>query len=152
MSDKIEQLVTFTVHGEEYGLPIMDVFEIIFVPPITVIAKAPPAIIGIVNLRGQIIPVIDLRILFKQNRTEQSKKQRVIVTKAKGQTVGLLVDEVTEVLRTDRALVDQAPQSLNNSNTSYIRSIYKLEQRMVVLLDMDRVLTSTETVFLQQAL
>lgn len=149
MSDRIEQLVTFMVHEEEYGIPIMDVFEIIFVPPITVIAKAPSAIIGIVNLRGQIIPVIDLRLLFLQNQTERSKKQRVIVTRAKGQTIGLLVDEVTEVLRTDSASVDRPPQSLSNPNTSYIRSIYKLDKRMVVLLDMERILTSTETEFLQ---
>ncbi|MCI3923710.1 chemotaxis protein CheW [Paenibacillus sp. TRM 82003] len=151
MALNVEQLVTLRVDGEHFGIPITEVYEIIFVPALTGIAKAPETIIGVINLRGQIIPVVDLRLIFGKPRSEPSKRQRIVVSQSQGKIMGLLVDEVTEVLRIQENRLEAAPETLVTPYTAYIDAIYKLDERIVVLLKMDRLLNATETVFLSHA-
>lgn len=148
MDRNIEQLVTIRVDDEHFGIPIMQVYEIIFVPKLTSIAKAPESIIGIINLRGQIIPVIDLRVLFAKSRGPETKRQRIVVTQSLGKIIGLLVDEVTEVLRIHSDGLEPPPDAIMTHMTRYIESIYKLDDRIVILLKMDQLLDQSEMDYL----
>jgi chemotaxis signal transduction protein len=143
----IKQLVTFRIDAEEFGLPIADVLEIIFVPPVTSIAKAPQSIIGVIHLRGQIIPVIDLRIHFLKEPV-RSKKQRIMITRTQGRVVGLLVDEVKEVLRIDEHCLEPIPDTLVTAHTAYMKAICKMDNRLIVLLHLDHLLSKLELNFI----
>jgi chemotaxis signal transduction protein len=144
MDQAIEQLVTMRVGEEHFGIPIMQVYEIIFVPKLTGIAKAPESIIGVINLRGQIIPVIDLRLVFAKPRGESTKRQRIVVTQSQGKVIGLLVDEVTEVLRIQSSGLEAVPDAIMTKYTSYMDAIYKLDDRIIILLKLDQLLDPAE--------
>lgn len=145
----IDQLVTFRTGEEDYGIPITEVYEIIFVPKITPVAKSPQSMVGVINLRGTIIPVISLRTVLGKDEMEPSKKQRVIVTGAQGSVVGLLVDAVTEVLRVRQEQFEPAPLALSNEQNAYFQFMYKLEDRIIALLEMERLLSREEQTFIQ---
>ncbi|WP_166243225.1 chemotaxis protein CheW [Paenibacillus turpanensis] len=140
----VEQLVTFRLEESEFGLPIQEVYEIIFVPKVTAVAKAPMAMIGVIHLRGSVIPIIDLRIALRMSAASGSRKQRIIITEARGSQLGLLVDEVTEVLRTQGGQMKEPPESIHTIDTRYMRAMFTIQERMLVLLDMDRVLDPRE--------
>lgn len=143
----IKQLVTFRIETEEFGLPITDVYEIIFVPEVTSIAKAPESIVGVINLRGEIIPVIDLRIQFLKEPIK-SKKQRIIITCSQGRVIGLLVDEVKEVLRIDENSLEPVPDTIVATQTAYMRAICKMDNRLIILLHLDHLLNKLEINFI----
>ncbi|MGF9711227.1 chemotaxis protein CheW [Paenibacillus naphthalenovorans] len=143
----IKQLVTFRIETEEFGLPITDVYEIIFVPQVTSIAKAPESIVGVINLRGEIIPVIDLRIQFLKEPIK-SKKQRIIITRSQGRVIGLLVDEVKEVLRIDENSLEPVPDTIVTTQTAYMRAICKMDNRLIILLHLDHLLNKLEINFI----
>ncbi|MGG1599621.1 chemotaxis protein CheW [Paenibacillus naphthalenovorans] len=143
----IKQLVTFRIETEEFGLPITDVYEIIFVPQVTSIAKAPESIVGVINLRGEIIPVIDLRIQFLREPIK-SKKQRIIITRSQGRVIGLLVDEVKEVLRIDENSLEPVPDTIVTTQTAYMRAICKMDNRLIILLHLDHLLNKLEINFI----
>jgi chemotaxis signal transduction protein len=143
----IKQLVTFRIETEEFGLPITDVYEIIFVPQVTSIAKAPESIIGVINLRGEIIPVIDLRIQFLKEPIK-SKKQRIMITRSHGRVIGLLVDEVKEVLRIDENSLEPVPDTIVTAQTAYMRAICKMDNRLIILLNLDHLLNKPEMNFI----
>lgn len=148
----IEQLLTFRIENTEFGIPVTDVYEIIFVPEVTSIAKSPESIIGVINLRGQVIPVIDLNMQFVKSQAIPSRKQRVIVTQSQGKTVGVLVDEVVEVLRFDETNRVPAPDALLTMDTQYINALYKLGQRIIVLLKLEQLLNLSEREFIENAI
>jgi len=143
----IRQLVTFRIETEELGLPISDVYEIIFVPQVTSIAKAPKSIVGVINLRGEIIPVVDLRIQFWKEPIK-SKKQRIVITRSQGRVIGLLVDEVKEVLRIEENSLEPVPDTIATAQTAYMRAICKMDHRLIILLDLDRLLSKLEMDFI----
>ncbi|PDO09886.1 MAG: hypothetical protein BLM47_10330 [Candidatus Reconcilbacillus cellulovorans] len=146
----LRQVVTFRLGGEEFGIPISDVNEIIFVPAITPIAKAPPSVVGIMNLRGNIIPVIDLRIALRMPVAERTKKQRIIVAQIGGKPTGVMVDEVTQVLHVTEEMLENAPDRVMTSQTRYIRGICKIQDRLIVLLDLGEVLEKDELEFVEK--
>jgi purine-binding chemotaxis protein CheW len=152
MEQANNQLVTIRVEDEHFGIPIMQVYEIIFVPRLTGIAKAPHAIVGVINLRGKIIPVIDLRLLFGKPVSEATKRQRIVVTQCQGKTIGLLVDEVTEVLRIQSSELEDAPDAIRTKFTGYIDSIYKMKDKIVILLRMDQLLDAGKMEVVHQEL
>jgi chemotaxis signal transduction protein len=146
-SRKIKQLVTFRIETEEFGLSITDVYEIIFVPQITAVAKAPRSIVGVINLRGEIIPVIDLRIQFLKEPIK-SKKQRIMITRSQGRVIGLLVDEVKEVLRIDESCLEPVPDTIVTAQTAYMKAICKMDNRLIILLHLDQMLNKPEMNFI----
>jgi purine-binding chemotaxis protein CheW len=146
----IAQAVTFTIGKEEYGIPIREVFEIILVPELTEIPKAPESVVGVINLRGLIIPVIDLRLQLGRAREELSKKQRIIITRSKDKMIGLLVDAVNQVLRIEGEQLDAMPEAIVTADTSYIEAIYKMAERIIILLRMDRLLDPIQADFIQR--
>ena len=143
------QLVIFRLAKEEYGLPITKVQEINRLVPITKLPQTPTFMEGIINLRGRIIPVIDLRKRFSLPADEQSEDNRIIIVEVNGQTVGIIVDAVTEVVRLAGASVEPPPPTFI-LDAQYIHGVGKLEERLLILLDIDKILTSQEEIMLKQ--
>ena len=149
MVDQEFQLVIFRLAQEEYGLPITKVQEINRLVPITKLPQTPPFMEGIINLRGQIIPVIDLRKRFTLAISEYNDDSRIIIVEINGETVGVIVDAVAEVIRIAAADVEPPPPSFI-LDAKYIQGVGKLEGRLLILLEIDQVLTSQETITLKQ--
>jgi purine-binding chemotaxis protein CheW len=130
------QLVVFELGDERYGLDIAAVYEIIRHQPITAVPQAPAFVAGVINLRGRIIPVIDLRGRFAMPATDLTKASRIVVCEASGTRVGLMVDGVSEVLMVSDADIDETPD-VTVKDAAYLRGIAKLGDRLVILLDLD---------------
>jgi len=143
------QLVTFKLASEEYGLPITKVQEINRLLPITKLPQTPSFMEGIINLRGRIIPVIDLRKRFQLPITEHNDDTRIIVVEINGQTVGVTVDAVTEVVRLSAADVEDPPASIA-VDSRYINGVGKIDDRLIILLDSNQVLTAQEEIAIKQ--
>lgn len=143
------QLVVFKLANEEYGLPIMKVQEINKMTAITKLPNTPDFMEGIINLRGKIIPVIDLRKRFGLARAEDTDNTRIVVVDINSQTVGIVVDNVTEVLRLMSDAIEPPPPTFI-IDEKYIKGIGKVDERLVILLDIDRVLTEQEEILLKK--
>lgn len=137
--DHEEQVVVFELATESYGIDIAVVQEIIRRPPVTPVPRAPECVEGVVNLRGRVIPVINLRNRFGLPAIEADRAARIIVIEHEGQTVGFAVDAVAEVLRVPADAVDAPGATLTGPETAHLRGIAKLGERLVVLLNLDRV-------------
>lgn len=143
------QLVIFRLAKEEYGLPITKVQEINRLVPITKLPQTPSFMEGIINLRGRIIPVIDLRKRFQLAAADQSEDNRIIIVEVNGQTVGIIVDAVTEVVRLSGANIEPPPPAFI-LDAQYIHGVGKFDERLLILLDIDKILTSQEEIMLKQ--
>lgn len=139
------QLVIFNLGDEEFGLEISQVREIIRLQDITPVPKAPVFIDGVINLRGQIIAVMDLAKKFGLSELKKTEKTRIVVADVKGNTVGLIVDEVPEVLRISEGNVDPTPAMIETQiHADFIKGVGKLEKRLIILLNVDKILTHEE--------
>jgi purine-binding chemotaxis protein CheW len=139
-----EQVVVFEVANESYAVNIARVHEIIRPQQITVIPGAPPCIEGVINLRGKVIPVLDLRKRFSLVAAEHTRASRIVVVEIGGQTIGLVVDGVSEVLRVPSDRIEPPSPLVTGIDSRYLRGIAKLEDRLIVLLDLDQVLSPIE--------
>lgn len=135
----ILQLVTFKLGGEEYGIDILRVQEINRMTEITAMPKAPFSVEGVINLRGKMIPVINLRKRFGLAMKEFDSQSRIIVIDA-GSTVGLIVDSVSEVLRISSDTIEPPPLVTTGTGSEYIMGIRKLEDRLIIVLDIEKLL------------
>ena len=144
------QLACFRVGGELYALDIMNIREIIRPQKLTAIPKAPRFIEGVINLRGAVIPVADLRKRFDQPCTEETRKNRIIICSVGGRIVGLLVDEVLEVRRYGRQDVAPAPQFLKGPEAEFFLGVARRGDDLVMVLDLDRILSTDEQIALQR--
>jgi len=144
LNDHVQQLVAFYLSKEEYGVAITQVQEVIRKIPITRIPGMQDFIEGVVNLRGRIIPVIDLRTRFGFARRSDSDKTRIIVTKAVNQIMGLVVDGVSEVVNLHDDQVDPIPPTISSINAEYLSGVGKLENRLVILLNLECLLNDLE--------
>lgn len=138
------QLVVFKLVNEYYGIDISTVESIIKLQPITVVPHAPFFVEGVVNLRGAILPVIDLRKRFDLPPVEPTKDTRIVIVEINGVMAGMVVDAVTEVLRLPEESIDPLSPLVTTSNVAFIRSIAKLEDRLIILLDLEKVIISQE--------
>ncbi|MEG6585210.1 chemotaxis protein CheW [Dendrosporobacter sp. 1207_IL3150] len=143
------QLVIFRLAAEEYGLPITKVQEINRLTPITKLPQTPVFMEGVINLRGRIIPVIDLRKRFKLAVEQYTDDTRIIVVDFNGQTIGVIVDAVTEVVRLATANVEPAPAN-SVLDARYIQGVGKMDNRLIILLDVDQIFTNQEEFALTQ--
>jgi len=143
---EVLQLVNFRLRDEEFGVDIGSVREITRVVDITHIPEAPSFIQGVTNLRGQIIPVVDLAKQFGLTPQEKlPESARIVVTEVGGQTVGMLVDEVPEVLKIPDENIEPTPELIQTEvRKDYIKGVGKLENRLIVLLDLEKVLAPQE--------
>ena len=135
-----DQWIVFGSENEEFGLSILDIYEIIFVPDITPVADSEAHMLGIINLRSSVIPVFNLRSMLGKGDFTPSKKQRVIVTRSGDRIIGLLVDYVSQVLRVEPAQLVDAPESLFHSRPSHIAIVYKHEHGIISQLNLHQLL------------
>jgi purine-binding chemotaxis protein CheW len=135
-----EQLVVFEIAGECYGVEIGRVQEIDRLQPITVVPQVPSFIQGIFNLRGRVTPVVDLRKRLGLTNAEATSRTRIVVVKTEQEWVGLIVDAVSEVLRIPRDCVEPPSSMVVSTDAAFVRGIAKLQERLIILLDLERVL------------
>lgn len=141
---EILQLVTFNLGSEEYAVDILKVQEINRMKEITRVPNSPDYVEGVINLRGKVIPVVSLRKKFSLEDRENDIQSRIMIMDIQGITMGLIVDAVSEVLRVPASIVEQAPPMTSNISTEFIRGIAKLEDRLIILLDMERLIGKPE--------
>ncbi len=145
------QLVTFCVNNEQYAVDILRVQEINRMMTITQVPQSPAGVEGVINLRGRIIPIMDLRVRFGMPKGERTDESRIVVVEAGGAIVGFIVDKVHEVLRISRSTVDAAPAMSSTVESRYIEGVAKLENRLIILLDLDALLGDQATAAAQGA-
>jgi purine-binding chemotaxis protein CheW len=148
MGDREGKYLTFSLAGEEYGIGILKIKEIIGMMPITGVPQTPEYVKGVVNLRGKVIPVIDLRVRFGMMAIEYTERTCIIVVEIgspAGQVViGVVVDSVSEVLNIQSSEIENTPTFGADVDTGYLLGMAKMEGGVKILLDIDRVLTSEE--------
>ncbi|MCK9363692.1 MAG: chemotaxis protein CheW [Syntrophales bacterium] len=147
--------LTFSLSGEEYGIGILKVKEIIGLMAITTIPRMPPYVKGVINLRGKVIPVIDLRLKFAMAEAEYTERTCIIVVEISGEggriLIGIIVDSVSEVLNVKGADIEDTPVFGAKLNTEYILGMAKIGNSVKILLDIDRALSSEELAMMETA-
>ncbi len=138
------QLVSFVIENEEFGIDILTVQEIIRHVDITRVPNAPSFVEGVINLRGHIVPVVDLRKRFGLPSRTPDKDTRIVVVELDNRVVGFVLDAVKEVTRVDRSVIEPAPDLTLGIDTHYIKGVAKLEDRLLILLDLSEVLSVEE--------
>jgi len=139
------QYVVFNIASEEYCIEILKVQEIIRMMPVTWLPRRPTYIIGVINLRGEIIPIIDLRIKFGLEKKEYNKFTRILIGQIDEKLMGMVVDGTSDVIELASEQLESAPGAVARSKTSeYIRGIARLGERVIILLDISRILREDE--------
>ena len=141
---EVLQLVTFRLGNEEFSMDILKVQEIIRHMNLTRVPRTPDFVDGVINLRGRVIPVLDLRKRFGMAADEKTNETRIIVVDVDNSIVGLKVDAVSEVLRLPADTVEPPPLLVKGTESDYIKGVGKLEGRLIILLDVGKILSKTE--------
>ncbi len=149
-SVNLAQLVTFIVDNEIYGLEILKIQEIVRLPIITRLPKTSSFIKGVINLRGNIVPVIDLREKFGLPQKKYTKMTRAIVVEIKSKNIALIVDEVSQVLRIDINEISDAPSLVSSIAKEFIKGVARHGDKLVIILKMDKILSSEDVVELEK--
>lgn len=143
-SSDLLQFVSFVIEHEEFGIDILKVQEIIRPVAVTRVPNAPSFVEGVINLRGRIVTVVDLRRRFHLERREPDKDTRIIVVELGKRTVGFLTDAVKEVLRVHPSTIEPPPELTLGIDAAYIQGVAKLQDRLLILLDLEKVLSTEE--------
>ena len=138
------QIVCFKIGKEEYGIDILKVQEILNLPKITALPKAIDFILGVIDLRGKILPIIDLGKRFGIEMRKTSKSARAIVVKIKGKEVGLAIDSVSHVVKVESDDIEPPPAIVKGISGRYIVGIAKVDEEFVVILDIDQIFSASE--------
>ncbi|HWK89380.1 MAG TPA: chemotaxis protein CheW [Longimicrobium sp.] len=145
------QLVTFRVGGQEFGLDVFSVQEILPWRGVTAVPRAPAFVEGVLDVRGAVVPVVDLRRRFELAQATHDDDTRIVLVEFGAERLGLVVDAVTEVLRVPETAISSPPAYIKGLAAEFVRGIVRLDERLVILVDMDRVLSSQERIALEQA-
>lgn len=155
MIEKEGKYLTFTLAEEEYGIGILKVKEIIGMMAITTVPQTPDFVKGVINLRGKVIPVMDLRLRFGMEAIDYNDRTCIIVVEIEGSAgtihIGIVVDSVSEVLNIKGEDIEETPTFGAKLNTDYILGMAKMENSVKILLDIDRVLNENEVLLLENA-
>ncbi len=143
-ADEVIQFVTFVLKEETYGINVMQVQEVLRVSEIAPVPGAPPYVLGIINLRGNVVTVIDTRGRFGLPSTEVDDSSRIIVIESEKQVVGILVDAVAEVVELRSNEIDVAPNVGNEESSRYIQGVATRESNLLILVDLNKLLSSEE--------
>jgi len=138
------QLVSFQLAQEEYGIEITKVQEIILVGDITRMPQTPDYIKGLINLRSMVIPIVDLRSRFGMQPQEATDDTRIMVVNVAGKTIGIVVDAVSKVLRINDDQISPPPPTVAGLGQEYLTGLVKLDDRLLIMLDIDRILSDEE--------
>ena len=149
MAEREGKYLTFVLASEEYGIGILKVKEIIGMMPITSVPRTPVFVKGVINLRGKVIPVVDLRLKFGMEEIDYTERTCIIVVEIEGESgnlvIGIVVDAVSEVLNIKGEDIEDTPRFGSSTNTEYILGMAKMEGGVKILLDIDKVLTAKES-------
>jgi len=137
-------VVGFSVGRETYGIPIASLHEIVRVPEITAVPDAPAYLEGVINLRGKIVSVIDLRKRFGKPTTALDRHSRILVVEQRGRLAGMIVDSASEVIKIPDTDVESAPAMMRDGGLDCVTGLGKYKGRLIILLDIDKVLTVRE--------
>jgi purine-binding chemotaxis protein CheW len=141
---KEKQIVGFRVGRETFGVPISLVHEIVRVPDITAVPEAPDFVEGVINLRGKIISVVDLRKRFREKEVARTKKNRILVVEVEGKMVGLIVDSASEVLKVPETEIELPPNVFEEGELNYVTGVGKLRGRLIIMIDLTKILQKGE--------
>jgi purine-binding chemotaxis protein CheW len=137
-------LVGFRIGRETFGVPIDMVHEIVRVPDITAVPDSPEYIEGVINLRGKIVSIVDLRKRFGEKQITRNKKNRILVVEVDGKMVGLIVDAASEVLKMSHTHVEAPPNVFEEGELNYVTGVGKLNDRLIILIDLNKILQKGE--------
>ena len=153
MAEKEGKYLTFTLGQEEYGIGILKIKEIIGLMSITTVPQTPEFIKGVINLRGKVIPVVDLRLRFGMDAIDYTERTCIIVVEVDGQAgtiqIGIVVDSVSEVLNIKSEEIEDTPRFGTKLNTDFILGMAKMEGGVKILLDIDKVLSDKDLAILK---
>lgn len=138
------QIVAFSLGSETYGVDIGQIREIIPVQKVVPVPRAPEFVEGIINLRGKVIPVLDLRQHFGFEKKERNPNQRILLIEVGGDSIGVRVDSVLSVLRIPEDSIEPPASVLTGDGNDYIQGIAKVEDNLIVLLDLTRIISDAE--------
>ncbi len=146
------QYVTFSLNDEVYGIDALNVQEIIELTGITRVPNLPDYMKGVINLRGTIIPVIDLKTKFNMKTGDYKKHTCIIITEFRDALMGLIVDSVFDVLSVPGASLQPTPEFVTRLRTDFIRGLLRMDDKLIIILDINKVLSDEETTMVQEAL
>jgi len=146
------EYLTFKLGAEEYGLEILKVQEIRGYDAVTQIANTPDFIKGVVNLRGKIVPIVDLRIKFNLGNVEYDEFTVVIILSLNHRVIGIVVDGVSDVMALNEAQIRDVPSLVTNIDTKYIVGLATVEEKMLILVDIERLMTSGDMALIDDAI
>ena len=142
--DEVIQLVTFRLKDETYGINVMQVQEVLRVTEIAPVPGAPPYVLGIVNLRGNVVTVIDTRSRFGLPSTEVDDASRIVIIESEEQVVGILVDSVAEVVELRHSEIDSAPNVGKDESARYIQGVANHDDDLLIVVDLNKLLSEEE--------
>jgi purine-binding chemotaxis protein CheW len=142
--DPVIQLVTFRLKDETYGINVMQVQEVLRVTEIAPVPGAPPFVLGIVNLRGNVVTVIDTRTRFGLPTTDLDDASRIVIIESEQQVVGMLVDSVAEVVELRQSAIDSAPSIGNEDSSRYIQGVASRDTDLLIVVDLNKLLSDEE--------
>jgi len=143
-SDPVLQMVTFRLAEETYGINVMHVQEVLRITEIAPVPGAPSYVLGIINLRGNVVTVIDTRSRFGLPSAETDDSSRIVIIEADKQVVGILVDSVAEVVELHQSEIDSAPNVGNEESSRYIQGVANREKDLLIVVDLNKLLTEEE--------
>lgn len=144
VGDTVTKFVTFRLKDETYGINVMQVQEVLRVTEIAPVPGAAVFVLGIINLRGNVVTVIDTRTRFGLPTTEQDDASRIVIIEAEDQVIGILVDSVAEVVELRESEISPAPQTGNEENSRYIQGVVSREDDLLIVIDLNKLLNEEE--------
>lgn len=142
--DEVSQLVTFRLMDETYGINVMQVQEVLRISEIAPVPGAPGYVLGIINLRGNVVTVIDTRTRFGLPTGELDDASRIVIIESEQQVVGILVDSVSEVVELRQSEIDSAPNIGNEESSRYIQGVASRDEDLLIVVDLNKLLTEEE--------
>lgn len=145
------QLVTFRLGAEEFGLDVFSVLEILRHREVTPVPRAPAFVEGVIDLRGALVPILDLRRRFELPGHAADGETRIVVVEFGGERLGVVVDSVTEVARVSETAISPPPEYIRGLSAEFVKGIVRMNDRLIVLIDIERILSSQERIALEVA-
>ncbi len=149
-AEEMIDILRFTIDKEEYGIDLLKVQTIIRLPHITNLPKAPKFVKGIINLRGAVIPIIDLREKFGLETLEYGSTTRAIIVEINGRTTGIVVDRVSQVVKIDKSKIQDSPVVVGGIASDFIEGVSELGEELIILLKIERILSEEEVIELDK--
>ena len=145
------KLLTYQIGDQEYGIQILEAREVVGMMEIDPVPQTPAFMKGVINLRGKIIPVIDLRLKFKMDEKEHTNESCIVVVDIYGKLTGIIVDFLVGVVTVEEAEFEDSPDLGSNINTIFIKGMAKLGKRVIIVLEMEKVLSNEELVLVHKS-